>query len=256
MKIKDESLILDEQFRQKILKEIDGPENTARKDEALRRFDVYKDYIKYYMVEILQKELDPETVDEMVSRTSVVNLLKKIVTKKARVYKTGVDRNFGEQAQDMCNEIYEYLRANMCYKKANRFLELAKNALLCITPKECDDGKWSYCMRPKFPHQYDVIEDARDPEKPLVIIFSPHTRTGETYDLRINEGRGFGAYQANFRAGDGIDQTIADSPSDGADSMKDSREFVWWSKNFHFTTNSKGQIISDKSPDDLLNQFK
>ena len=258
MKIKDESKILDPEFRKRVLEEIDGTENLARKDEALRRFEVYKDYIKYYMTQILEQELEPETINEMLSRTSIINILKKVINKKARVYKNGVDRTFSENDAEQANmeEIYEFLKANMGFKKANRFLELMKNTVLFICPKEEDDNKWSYALRPKFDHMYDVIEDARDPEKPLVYIFSPHTRRHEAHDLRVEEGRGIGAQKSNFRSGDGRDQTIADSPADEEENgVKDTREFVWWSKSYHFTTNVKGEIIEEKSPEDDANPF-
>jgi len=255
MKISDETKILDIEFRKHVLKEIDGSENLARKDDALRRFDVFKDYIKYYMNQILEKELEPETISEMQSRTSPINILKKIVTKKARVYKNGVKRTFSkdQKAQDSIEDIYKYIRANMGFKKANRFLELIKNTIIFISPKEHDGGKWSYCMRPKFTHMYDVIEDARDPEKPLVFIFSPHTRRHQVHDLKIAEGRSVGAQQTNFRSGDGKDQSIADAPIDDGDDIKDTREFVWWSNSYHFTTNAKGEIIESKTPEGGLN---
>ena len=51
-----------------------------------------------------------------------INILKKIISKKARVYKNGVERDFGE-ANGQMGEIYKFLKANAGMKRANRFLD-------------------------------------------------------------------------------------------------------------------------------------
>ena len=250
MRLKSESDILDADIRKHIIQEIDGQENLARKRAALRRFEVYKDRIKKHMIDILERELEPDTIDEMISRTSTVNLLKKIVNKKARVYKTSPQREVDEEVQPVVDGVYDFINANQNMKKGNRWLELFKNTLIVAQPKEEDDDRFSYGLRAMPEHLYDVIEDERDPERPLVLIFSKFTKRHETHDLRIEDGRSFGVQHTDFRSGDRRNQTIADSP---ADEDVDNREFIWWSKNLHFTTNVKGEILADKSPEDLEN---
>jgi hypothetical protein len=65
-----------------------------------------------------------------------------------------------------------------------------------------------------------------------------------TYD---NDTRSETGAQSSFRDGDGKDQVIADSPNDK------SLEYVWWGDKYHITFDSKGEIIPEKSGDDLLN---
>ena len=49
MRISDESKINDKDFRSQVIQEIEGPENIQRKKEAKRRYDLYKDFTKYYI---------------------------------------------------------------------------------------------------------------------------------------------------------------------------------------------------------------
>jgi len=144
-------------------------------------------------------------------------------------------------------------------KKTNTFSELAKNCLIFVKPYQCTESKkWKYKLAPLQSYLYDVIEDENNPEKPLVVIFSYFT-SRNPQPLSSNPagilpsgqvGAHYGTQKgfSDFRIGDKKDQTIADSPSDEGQS---NREFVWWSHNFHFTTNIKGEII--KAEENLEN---
>jgi hypothetical protein len=81
--------ILDINYRKQIIKEIEGDENKARKAEMKKRYDIFKDGSKEYVIKQLSKELEPDTVKEMIARTANLSFLKKIINKKAMVFKDG-----------------------------------------------------------------------------------------------------------------------------------------------------------------------
>ena len=96
MKFVNEEMILNKEARLLLIKEIDGPENRNRKLEIKKRYEILKDRIKKYILENLLEELDPATVKDMQSRIATINLYKKVVGKKARVYRTAPKRLAGE----------------------------------------------------------------------------------------------------------------------------------------------------------------
>lgn len=269
MKLSSEQDILDPVKRKRIIQAIREPENRQRRFEALKAYDVYKDLTIKYVIENLRNELESETVQEMKSRAANISFAKKIVNKKARVYKKGAIRkvvksdgsefaNEDEQmaVQSQVDDLYTELKVDAEMKMTNRYLELKKNTMFQVVPIQNSEGKFTIKPRALPCHLYDVIEDPNDPELPMVLITSPFDQRNESFDFDVNEGRGIGGRVSSFRQGDNRDQKIADSEADegvgdGADQNK--IEYVWWTKNFHFTTDQKGSIIPEKSPEDLIN---
>jgi hypothetical protein len=97
-----------------------------------------------------------------------------------------------------------------------------------------------------------VIEDGENPEIGRVFIFSYFADGATRHQAAPNESglRTGTDTPLNFRSGDGHDQIIADSPDDfGQNKM----EFVWWSTNYHFTTNAKGQLVKGTNKGDVDN---
>lgn len=278
MKIKSEDEILDPEIRKAVLSEIKGTENVRRKKEALKRYEIYKDLTKKYVIEALESELEGETVDEMKSRASNISLAKKIINKKARVYKHGVKREVlendknkstlvskllgkdkkakaeKEAEQAKVDDIYSILKGNQEFKKANRFLELQKNTAMQILPIPDGKGKFYLKMRILNSHVYDVIEDFNDPEKPLVYILSFFHERNQNTNIDVldgGDGRGITTNgSSSFRHGDTIDQKIADSE---ADQGIDQTRHIWWSKSWHFTTNAEGSIINTEN-EEIISQ--
>lgn len=258
MKIQNEEQILDVHFRANIIKEIVGSENVQRKRDAENRYKIFKDQTKEFVLKRIKDEQGSESAQEVEHRISNISFCKKMVEKKARVYDHGVQRivtgieneEEKEYRQDQIQKQASIVGFNACMQKVNNFSELQKNATVKAMPYlNPATGKWRYKPFPLNPHFYDVIEDGNNPELPLVHIFSyfhdgiDSNQSTLTSGIRSND-------DVNFRFGDGVDQYIADSPRDD---FIDNVRYIWWSHNYHFTTDSKGNIIDSVSPPDLKN---
>lgn len=257
MKIYSDRQILDFEFRVKVIKEIQESENVQRKLEALKRYDIYKDNTKKWVIEKLKNEgLHDATIELMANRSANVSICKKVINKMSRAYLGGVSRETDSEAQKLqLDELARSLNFNNSQKKADRFLNLYKNTAEAVLPQLDEDlysqtGEKKYTLKVKVfsPWQYDVLECAQDRELAKVVILSDYVERFQKslpYVMNQRHSNMQSAY------GDGHDQTIANSPEDA--NVDKSREFIWWSDNYHFTTDAKGRIIPEKSPDDLLN---
>lgn len=251
MKIKSEYDILNESTRKKIIEEIEGQENIGRKKEAFKRYETYKDQTAKYVEDLLRRQFDAATVDEMKYSISNISIVRKIIDKLARVYSNGVERELGRKKDtEKLAELNRLLKFDQTMKKANRGLELQKNIMMFVKPKKVvtDDGLELYCPKVMAlqPFLYDVVEDPNDKEQPMCLILSSYDPMNqELHSLSpATEGRGYKTPGINeFPSGDRKEQLIADTPFD-TDGDMDKKLYIWWSKNYHFTTNSKGSIVS------------
>lgn len=259
MKIFNEEDILNEEYRQEVIAEIEGDENIKRKKAMKKRYEVYKDNTKMYVLEMMKAESnDKQITEEIMHRVANVSFARKIIDKKAMVYKDGVKRDIlskSKNNQKQIDAIVDHTNFNSLMKKINRYVELFKNALGSVLPYKCPKtGKYYYRPTVMMPFLYDVIEDFHNPEIPRVIITSYYSNNTSSYAYTPENQSGMreldGAPVVPFRAGDGIDQIIADSPSD---ENIDKKEYIWWSNLYHFTTNQKGEIIQGKQEPDLVN---
>ncbi len=258
MELFKEEDILNKKVRLKLIEEIEGPENKSRKMESLKRYEILKDRIKKYILQNLMKELDPETVQDMESRIATVNIYKKVIGKKARVYKTAPKREAMEGTdQDQLDMLIDKVKLNVSMKKANKYLEAMLNTDVFVRPIKnvhelTDQGNptWEYRVDPLAPHNYDVIEDANDNERAMGYLLSNFDTGTGVQGNETGERDSSGTITSNFRDGDNKDQTIADSPND-----KD-KEYVWWGHTYHVTFNADGDIIADRSGDNNLNPIK
>lgn len=257
MKLFNEDQILDEAFRAKVIKEITSQENINRKNESLRRYEIFKDRIKKWVVESLQKEgLKEDTLLLMESRASNISICKKVVKKLARAYVNGVERETqDEQSKNAIEELVRELDFNSKMLKTDQYVQLFKNVLVGVLPElnteESDDNssKYDLAVRVMPPHRYDVIEDYANPEKAKVVILTDFVERNRAYSgqtLLSGDGRMEGVVP-RFDQGNQVDEIIADHPDDEG---RNSRTFIWWSQKYHFTTDDRGRIIPELSPED------
>ena len=263
MKLTKDEQLLDLNFRAQVIQEIKSQENVRRKMEALKRHELYRDRIKKWVMESLSKErLNPETLQLMENRASSISLLKKVINKIARLYVGGINRDFpdSEQTTERYDQIVEFLKLDEKMKKAERYRELFKNCMVGVLPEkssiESEEGseKFKLKCRVLAPWQYDVIEDQIDREVPRVVILSEFTERNHGVGNHLadpSERTPGGLTQPNYHQGNRKDEAIADSPEDSM--MDDDRRFIWWNKTYHFTTDSKGGIIPELSPEDGVN---
>lgn len=253
-----ESDILDIEFRKKVIKDIHSNENHARKLEHFKRNEVYHDKVAKYTEQLLGKQFDKSTIEEMKISLTNVSLCKKIIDKLARVYSHGVERVLKlKRSQSGFDFLIKHLKFNSKMKKANRYLKLHNNVWVLCLPKAVRDafgGILGYDLKLSVvpPYLFDVIEDSDDREvaKCLVLSnFDPGNNIITSYSDERNGKRGPSGDRDsvinNFSSGDGVDQAIADSGLDRA------KHFIWWTDSFHFVTDIRGDIIG--GPDDLVN---
>jgi len=238
MNLFNEDEVLDEKFRKEIIEEIEGPENTRRKAESYKRYEIYRDRIKKYILANLLQEMDEATVNEMQSRVATVNMYKKMVQKKARVYKDSPIRVSITKDQDYLQSLVSLLNLNSTMKKVNKYVEAFRNCAVYAKPylNHAVDGKWAQYLDVLAPHSFDVIEDMDNPQMPRAVILTHYKATTVVSSDNNPNNRTSTNLQSNFRDGDNKNQTIADSPNDKK------KEYIWWTKKYHFTTNEKGQI--------------
>lgn len=255
MRLKSEEQILDIEVRMKIIEEINSPENRRRKDESFKRYLCYKDETYLYVLKKLALQFSEQTLLEMQYAISNIAFVRKIIDKLARVYSYGIDRVVeDETTQEAIDALEKELEVDSIFKKTNRFLKLTKNCVQYIIPTESLDPKFEdkKQITPKvlLPHFYDVVEHYQNREAPMAYVLSDYKPyDGPEYSVNpARAGRPFGESIPRYQ-GDQIDQLIADTPSD-AENQKG--KYVFWTNKYHFTCNSKGEIISE----DIVNPIQ
>jgi hypothetical protein len=252
MRIKKEEELLDENIRRQIIDEINGSENQERKDEAFKRYMCFKDKTVRYVVEQLIRQFEQSTVEEMSYALGNISVTKKVINKLARVYNNGVKRTARnkdgitiEEDTKKVEEFSKLIELNTQMKKGNKYLKLQRNMAvqICPVPTETPAGeKYKIAVKILQPYLYDVVENWYQREEPMCFILSSYkTKSAMKSSLEpAKEGRGLNTIQLK-PLGNGKDEKIADTPSD-QDAEK--QEYIWWSNSYHFTTNGKGQLIS------------
>jgi len=265
-KLVNETDILDPTFRKAVIAEIiNNQENIDRRNFALRRYEIFRDQTQKWVIESLAKEgLHASTVARMENRASNISICKKVIKKLAQSYVHGVRR---EVSDDQSKEKIDLLSAEMDMdskmKKVDQYIQLFKNTLVQIYPEISTretqlygKEKNSIKTRVLAPYQYDIIEDINNKEKARVVILSDFWERDERPNLAIEEGtdgrQSVGVVPHVVR-GDRHDQIIADRPED---SGRNKRTFIWWSDNYHFTTDPNGAIIPELSPEELENPIR
>lgn len=260
MRIKFENEILNIETRKKIIEEIEGSENRARKAESYKRAQCYKDETSNYVVENLISQFDLETVQEMRYAISNLSIARKIIDKLARVYSAGANRALeGDENTKKIQELARRLCLQSEMKRTNRILKLQRNCAFYVKPcpqYNAAGAVESWKIKPEVlhPYLYDVVEDYNDRTQPLVFVLSnykPEPSLADQFNL-VGRPTVTGAILGQTSSGDGIDQKIADNPADEASEKK---TYVFWSKNYHFTCDSTGAILQDPGNEQNKNPF-
>lgn len=250
MKIFSQEELLNIDFRAQVIKEIRSSENQARKREARKRQEVYRDNVIKWVLKALESlKLREDTLQMMKNHASNISLTKKIVNKKARCYRGTIQRQGEDESSTaQISALAALLQTNSQMQKADRFCVLMKNALPWVFPEMCPDGKWRLKGVVLGSSQYDVIENGRDQEKPACIVLSDYV-DDKTQSAASSPGGGWRSVeQASVQLQSTI---IGDGPQ--VTGYKPKEYFIWWSDKYHFTTDEKGMIVQGASPEGLLN---
>lgn len=259
--INRETDILDEDYRRMIIEEINGEENIKRKEDAKKRHDIYRDLTKKYVLETVKEEQGNDAFLEVLNRVANLSIAKKIVDKKSMIYANGVLRQVvgDEEGTAKVELLEDFLELDRKLKKANRYTELFKNAAIQVIPwLDESTERFRLLLNVLAPYKYDVIADSTNPEHPKVYITSYYNEKDPNNAMDYaqpgqsgkREGATIRSGTTTFRAGDAIDQNIANSPNDLG---IDQQHYVWWSSNYHFTTDKHGRIINGLQEEDLHN---
>lgn len=238
MRLLNDDQLLDSKFRAKVLEYLASSSNQDRKREMKKRAEVYKDLTVKWVIQKLKDEgLKAKTLKLMTNRAANVSICRKIVNKLARSYTQPPIRDTGSSdLNDQLKEFYELLSFDDAQIKADRYLRLFKNCLPMTLPEMCYDeyGDLKYNLKQKVfsPSEFDVLESAYDKSQAACIILSDYSEKSLN-GLPVQGSTQLSAEQSKES---GPEQT-----------------FIWWNKKYHFTTDEKGRILTEISPEDLLN---
>jgi len=247
MRIKSEQDILKLEVRRAIIEEIKGSENQARKHEAYKRYLCYKDKTKDFVVEQLLRQFDQSTVEEMQYCVANVSFVRKIIDKLARVYNNGVKREIvmDEPATENLHQLEKELDFNTYIRQANKFLKLQKNLAFYVKPCPVSQAngaeRYTIKLDALNPYLYDVVEDYYDRTSPMAYILSDFDYAPTLYTTKdpAYAGRAGSEIKGVNPQTNRRDDIIADDPDDAK-----TKAFIWWTNQYHFTTDETGEIIS------------
>ena len=223
---------------QQVIEEIQTQAEVDRRALAKRRVDIYRDGGKPFLIEKILREFGPDALAEM--RVTPINLLKKIVDKRAAVYKRPPTRTCKiPNDQALVDYYVEELCLNQVMQKANRYLVLSSNTAAYVRPCE---GEIKIDIVPSY--LYSVIANPYDRTKIEAYIFSAFTQEGQvasqdstppaTGQEGFSEERSF-RYQGDLVA------------SREKSSDQRAEQYIFWTDSVHFTTDSNGAKYADPS---------
>lgn len=258
MKFTSEEQVLDEEFRRAVIEEmIDSRENIARKQEALRRHEIYRDKnLKWVVKEIEKEGFKATTVAQMKNRAANISIARKIINKLSQTYVGGVDREAADKgSQESIDMLADELDVDTRLKKSDRYRQLFRNCLIGVVPilstreTEGDAKKYELCVKVLASWEYDVIEDPYDRTSPKVVIltdFLERDADQPAYSLAGSQGRRLRELGSS-QDGDGKDQLIADAPADAGRGAKyggnPDRQFIFWTDKYHVTCTADGKKV-------------
>jgi len=211
-------------YRQELIGEIKGSENTSRMGESLQDTDVYNGNIRPYVEKELRTHLDTSTVNEM-PIVSSLNIVKKIVDQRASLYTEKPTRDFlnlSDNQREAIDRIYVDMNADHKMMMANRFYELQQTQThALIVPY-----KNKLTIRPLKKHQLNVIT-GNNPEEAEIYIISSFDKSAST--IRTDNSDGY-----NQKIGDKNDYAAA------------SERYLVWSPKYHFLMDGHGKILTEE----------
>lgn len=218
------------QIRQ-IVQEIEDDAEVNRRAQAKRRFDIYRDGGRAFLVEKILREFGQDALSEM--RLTPLNLLKKMVDKRAGIYKRAPTRLANNPSnQALVDHYVNDMAFNVVMQKANKYLVLAANTSLYIRPQM---GRLVATVVPNY--LYSIIPNSFDQTKVDTVIFSMFADEGRVASQAapypgtgfsgFSEERGY-KYQGDLVA------------SNEKESKNAATQLVFWSAEEHFTTNGNG----------------
>ena len=233
--------ILDPKVRLEIIEGITSEENYSRKREQQKRYDVYRDKQDPYILERLQREFDPNTVDNM-RKIFSLNLTPRIINEMSSIYNVGPEREYGradgvdvtDDEKMQLDNLYEALDVNVQMRRANVYYNLNDQCALMMVP----DKKKGMKFRAIPPNHYDVVPYEDDPEEAYAYILNVWDK--DTHKSTRNEDNEPTQLQ-RYRENDRRNQITADIN----DRYALQNKYVVWTKEYNFLMDGKGNILGE-----------
>lgn len=208
-----------------LIREIEGAQNIERKKNAFIAFECQEGRQKYHVKKRLAVQY-PETHEKF--RIGNVEIVKKIIRKKAKAYKTAPIRSLDTDAESLALEgIYDKFKFSRAFKEADRIYNLHKYVALWLSYKNPDDDgldlDGTYGLQALAPYEYDLVRN----DKGVPVIFA--LSYGGT---DITQGA------------DGVEQVITE---DQRDTAAETKRFSFWSKDHFVKVSTKG-VTEDGEP--------
>jgi len=215
--------------RNRFIQEIIADENRARREEHFKRKEVYNSRQAPYVEAKLIEEFGRQSVKDM-RKIYSINLTERIIKELSSIYMKAPDRMWTEVDEEKSQEIgrvYQAFRVNEELKRGNRGFKLSQQGTFKCVPKE---GK----LVPMWlsPDMYDVIPDPEDPRKAKAYVMSALDRRQFLKDA--------GSPSRSQNIGNSMNERIAD-----VDDYLAQAQFIWWTKDWHLTTDGHGRLIAD-----------
>ncbi len=238
--------VLNPVFRKKVIDEIGSPYNRSRKAEAFKRYECFKDKTSKYVTELLLAQFDASTVYEMQYAITNISFVRKVIGKLARVYSNGALRTTElDTTTDTVQDLANHLAMNTVMKKTNRFFKLQKNLVVYVKPVKVD-GRIDLCIKPMNPFLYDVISENENEREAMCVItsdYSPDRGVLYAQDAASANRTSHPNVRSLVPTESKPDTVIAQPGHEDANDYKNKR-FIWWTKNYHFTTDGIGNIVA------------
>jgi len=214
-----------------IIHEIEGTENRDRRRYEWRAYEIYSGDQRKHILDELQKRYPVEWNAMSVSN---VNIEKKVVDKKAKVYKNPPKRKLGDDINDDLDRIYAPWNAS--FQEMDTIFNRHKSVMTWVqnnpeTPSE-------FNLLSLAPYTYDLVINPDTFVVEAVILNYPDR---EITRIDGNEDR------TKIKHPDSINQAIAESQTDSAEDFK---TYAMWTADNHVTvgaTKTKtagGQLIT------------
>lgn len=240
------AMMTDEELKQ-IIKEINGQEENNRRVLMKRRHDIFKDGGRKFLIEQITREFGKEALDEM--RLAPVNLLKKIIAKRSRVYKKPPTRKTTNPKDQVLVDYYvNALDLNVLMQKVNRYYNLFSNCTIYTRP---GFGGLEAIVVP--PYLYSLKANALNQSKIDAFVYSAFVRGDAMTPV---EGVPAASGQENFSLQKGFKSKGDLVSSNEINTDQEANQYLYWSDTEHFTLDKDGNKIAlnpNMGPEQWLN---
>ena len=232
--------------RAKLAQSINDESNKARKQWSLRQFEIQSGRIQQYVKENLENQYDIQSVKEM-PIVSSINIQKRIVSKKATIYKKPPMRKFTELSDDQketVDLIYKDMHVNQKLNISNKGFVYQDQSIGMILPK---NGKL-ICRVFKM-HQIDAIPSDIDPEIADGFAISVFDRENyiqlyqEKKEKDTPTGKSGRSVRSSANPIDGVTAEIANEYQ----FKRYVERYLVWSPEYNYIQNGLGEILDPET---------